>query len=386
MKSETNRVQMSHIKKGWTSLSQREMPLHMTQNSGYKLLEPAFPEKNVAVFCSTSVAYALYCGVMLHSLLEHASPEWNYDLVVLESELPEECKAKIARLAEGRSNVSLRFFNMDPVVGDAELPVYEDYGIPVNAWYRIWAPEVFQRYERVVYLDLDILVQRDVAELALLDIGDAWLAACPDYGVRAAASDPKLVAYFRDEVGVQEVSRYVNDGVMLLNIRAMIRHRVGVDRLLAAAQKRFRWLDQDVFNHVCQGHIHYLDARWNALASRFFEHQLSAEDLAELLHAREHAAILHYVAGTKPWAAPEIDYASLWWAAARRSPYYEEIMFSRFRGMLRDAAYYGFYKRRHFWCRLVSHITWGKMRRKWEMRKRVYRACLLRAERALKAL
>ena len=56
-----------------------------------------------------------------------------------------------------------------------------------------------------------------------LDIGDAWLAACPDYGVRAAASDPKLVAYFRDEVGVQEVSRYVNDGVMLLNIRAMNR-------------------------------------------------------------------------------------------------------------------------------------------------------------------
>lgn len=44
------------------------------------------------------------------------------------------------------------------------------------------------------------------------------------------------------------------------------------------------------------------------------------------LEARKHPKIIHYAGSEKPWNHPEMDFGSVFWQYARRTPYYETLL------------------------------------------------------------
>lgn len=290
-------------------------------------LRPEYGERNVAVVCSTSDEYALYAGVMIASIIRYAGEEWGYDIIVLEESLSEEKKQQLKALEQlaGAGNVSIRICH----VGEAEQGRYVRDGFAQETYYRLLAPALFPEYDKMLYLDVDMVVQSDVAQLYHTELGEKWVGACRDAAQAAMQLwQMEQPEYYRDVLHLDPMKEYFNAGTLLLNLRRM--REDGVEQSIAAALAELpepRWMDQDILNKVCRGRALYLNTAWNRLPEYS---RLKADFTPEML--REFApdagtpGIIHYLGPTKPWNRPNSSGVfDEWWASARRTPFYDEV-------------------------------------------------------------
>lgn len=344
---------------------------------------PAFSERNIAVFCSTDNRFALYCHVMLHTLISHTSQAWNYDLIILEEHLTPSDKEDIQALARGKSNISIRFFNVSAYLKEYTFNLGGT--LTLATWYRLFAPSIFQQYDKIVYLDVDIVVLSDIAELYNTDLGEYWLGGYTDWGLFAKAINPDDKRYFREVIGVDDMHNYINAGVLVWNIHQMNRHNVEQKCIEAAQVHRFRHHDQDTLNAVCRGHIRMLEPTWNVFPARGFENALPDKERQQWEQAKEKPNIIHYV-DEKPWDNPFSDMAVHWWQGAASTPYYDELQRTLLRRLIGYVVNYKRDVRRYRVWRLISLFTFGNLRKKLTERKRSLRRHLRIARDIIKSI
>ena len=302
--------------------------------------------KKVTVLFAVNNGYAPYLGVALASLVECAGKH-EYELIVLYRDLNERNRELLESIINqfGRKSAGsfrLRFMEMPINVTDYNFaPGYKS--LSVECWYRLFAPSLFPEYDKILWLDADILVRDDVAKLCATSMEDNWIAACRwDYGIIGVLErerrqrKPNLGPYFTKVLGVKRPKEnYVNSGVILFNLRAMREQNVQEKLLQAAQSPVMHFHDQCVINMVCQGHIHYIDSVWNGLIC-FNPDNLPLKYRKKALADRKNRKIIHWAGGAKPWQKPDHEGAIEWWDVARRTPYYEEILYANICAILRD--------------------------------------------------
>ncbi len=302
-------------------------------------------DEKVSVLFVVNNGYALYLGVALASLVEYAGKR-EYELIVLHHDLSERNRELLEHIIDqfGRKSAGrfqLRFMEMPIDMTDYNFaPGYKS--LSVECWYRLFAPSLFPEYDKILWLDADVLVRADVAELYATDMGDNWIAACRwDYGIigilerERQQKKPKLGPYFTKVLGIKRPKEnYVNSGVMLLNLRAMRKHGVQEKLLQAAQNPAMYFHDQCAINMVCQEHILYIDSEWNGLVSYNPEH-LPLKYRKKALSDKKNRKIIHWAGGAKPWQKPDHEGAVEWWDVARRTPYYEYILYTNICAILR---------------------------------------------------
>ena len=296
-------------------------------------IEPAFDRPDAAVVFAADARYALYAAVTISSVIAATSPDKRYDLVLLETEVPEEDLRLMASMAEGRDNVSLRFFNVAEIIADREDSFFVNAHLSRAAYYRLFAPSIFKNYEKIIYLDVDLIALADVADLYAVELEEALVGAVRDYyavkDLLAKPDDP-----WTRQVNMKSPADYFNSGVLLMNL-ARMRAENFEDTWHQYLQrvKTPRLHDQDTLNSCCEGRVKYLDAAWNCqkwneyLLERFIPGDLPDEVLGEYERSREHPFILHYLSSNKPWNWPQLELAGLFWDQARRTPFYDRLLF-----------------------------------------------------------
>ena len=232
---------------------------------------------------------------------------------------------------------------MEMPVNLADYDFAPDYkSLSVECWYRLFAPSLFPEYDKMLWLDSDIFVCDDVAKLYATSMGDNWIAACHwDYGIinilerERRQKKSNLGTYFTKVLGIQRPKEnYVNSGVMLLNLRAMREHGVQEKLLQAAQNPAMYFHDQCAINMVCQEHILYIDSKWNGLVS-YNPNHLPLKYRKKALADKKNRKIIHRAGGSKPWQKPDYEGAVEWWGMARRTPYYEHILYTNICTILR---------------------------------------------------
>ena len=295
-------------------------------------------KENVVVLFAVNNGYAPYLGVALASLVEHAGKH-EYELIVLYHDLSERNRELLERIVdqfgcESAGRFRLRFMEMPIDMTDYNF-AHGYKSISVECWYRLFAPSLFLEYDKILWLDADILVRDDVAKLYDTSIGDNWIAACRwDYGIigllerERRQKKPKLGPYFTKVLRVKRPKEnYVNSGVLMLNLRAMREQNIQDELLQAAQNPAMYFHDQCTINKVCQGHIQYIDSEWNGLAS-FPMEDLPLKYRKKALADKKNRKIVHWAGSIKPWRTPLALGADEWWNVARRTPYYEQILYT----------------------------------------------------------
>lgn len=157
--------------------------------------------------------------------------------------------------------------------------------IPAASLIRLLMPELLaDRYDRLLYLDVDTEIRGDVAPLFGLDLQGRVLAAAT-----AHASE----AHYR-ALGMTAPYCYFNTGVMLIDVARWNAARIG-ERALRFIERNAaicRLPDEDALNAVVDGHILVLSPIWNFRA-----------DLIQLRRTGALVApvICHYDGPQKPW-------------------------------------------------------------------------------------
>jgi len=165
---------------------------------------------------------------------------------------------------------------------------------------RFLLPDLLPDVDRLIYLDADTLTRSSLAQLWATPLEGKQLAAVCN--VVEPAQRTRLLA-----LGVRDPKRYLNSGVLLMDL-ALMRRRASVPSLLGFIQaegSRLLWVDQDTLNIVLQDDWQELAPRWNAQNSFWAWPTWASEifELSELEQARQDPAILHFEGPNlaKPW-------------------------------------------------------------------------------------
>lgn len=297
-------------------------------------IRPAFADNNIPVCFSADAGYILYTGVAVRSLMAHANGRDNYDIIIFAGDVPAEEKEKIARLAVGRKNFSIRFVDINRYIDRAlSQNFFLISHFSAAVYYRIFIADILQAYDRVLYLDSDLVLEADAASLWRLDIGGKALGAAADTEViRMYYTDDFIKNYLDRTLGINNPYRYFNSGVLIMSLAKM--RAADVKDKFVEVMNRVKspyMVDQDILNVIFQDDVCLLPGCWNyeyhlPIWHREYRLELPATVLEDYLQSREQAKIVHFAGSKKPWNCPQYDMADRFWHYARQTPFYEEIL------------------------------------------------------------
>ena len=269
--------------------------------------------QTIPVFFSVNDAYAPYLAVALASIKDNASKRYRYNIHILSDDISEQNRRRIALFSDNRFHIeciplSERLRRLD-LAGRMQSHSFGAFA-SMTIYFRLFIPELFPQYDRGIYLDSDIVVPGDIAELWEEPMGNKLIGACADYSIQHIAP---FMRYIDEYVGVDH-RKYVNSGVLLMNLRRL--------RQTGFCERFLHWMrtysldtvapDQDYLNALCQGSIHYLDPEWDAMPSERFR-------------SFEHPRIIHFNLDSKPWLNESVPYEEVFWKYAALSGYEDEI-------------------------------------------------------------
>jgi lipopolysaccharide biosynthesis glycosyltransferase len=236
-------------------------------------------------------------------------------------------------LSQARRHFRNLTFDCRPVVSAFPRERRVDH-VSAATMLRLQIPDAFPELERVVYLDPDLVVARDLTALYTIDLHGRPIGGVIDYVLwadlvgRAARGDTELVDHL-ERLGIPaDRPRYINAGVLLLDLVALRKERL-VERAAAILEEfgqSLRWRDQDIINMLFLDRIQYLDPVWNVLApiAAHAAHGGGAPWEQDVRRQCQAPAIIHFAGPMKPWVN-ETAFSQLWWRYAPRTGTYWRI-------------------------------------------------------------
>ena len=312
------------------------LPVAMASGSEFK---PVIP-----VAFAASNNYVPMLVTTIHSMLSNASSEYRYDIVVLHKGITWEKQECMRAFFCKSDNVALQFCDVSRVVAKYDLTTNNPH-ISIETYYRFLIQELLPYYNKVLYLDSDLIVKGDVSELFKVDLGDNLLAAVRDvdYCGNLNMKDGIRMRYTKEVLGMRNPYDYFQAGVLVLNTKAMRKLHPMRKWLEFASDDRFIYNDQDVLIAHCEGRVTFLDYDWNVMTDCFGRiGRIFAYAPAAIFDAfndsRNHEKIVHYAGAQKPWKVEDCDRFSLYWEYAKDTPFYENLLMILAKEVSRDVA------------------------------------------------
>ena len=297
-----------------------------------KLPMPVFSGENgvmpVVLVLSANEYYVPYLGVLLRSIKEMSNSNRMYDIVVLHRDITDQSQSVLVRMMHA-DNISLRFFNTARFMAAYEDSLFLRGHFRIETYFRLLMQEILPDYGKVLYLDSDMVVTRDIAELYDCDVEGYLLAAARDADTAGLYNgfEPNKKFYMDDVLKIRDPYGYFQAGTILFNLDEF-RRRYSVSEIFEfATSNEWELLDQDVLNYLAQGNVKYIDMCWNVMVDW---RGIRVKDIIaraprplylEYMAARKNPAIVHYAGPDKPWDVLDSDFADVFWDYAMRTPF-----------------------------------------------------------------
>ena len=313
----------------------KELPLLFIENTEKEEeLLPYFNKNNIAIASNFDNNYAkVFCSALI-SAKESFSKENNYDIIILTRDITDESKKNIESIVEGCENIHIRYTNPSAYLSNISKNIrHEVY--TEDLYYRVVVPYILKNYEKVLVIDADIIVCRDLADIYNENIDGYLAGAVRDTVMQGYLNGlvPDQIDYAKTVLNMSEPYDYFNSGICLMNCAA-IRKKYSLSYIRNFIKKYIdivRIYEQDMLNILFYSHVKFLDQEWNfyTKSNDWVTKCLDYCPMQSKVHydeVRKNPAIVHYAAAPKPWKDTSVDFAPLWWKYTRKSPYYEEFL------------------------------------------------------------
>ena len=197
-------------------------------------------KKKVNIVFITDDNYVVPTAVAITSVIKNKKPESYYNIYVVTTELSDENIEIFNKFNQKCVEVQVIKASLDKFKGIHKQQKNSVCVASEAALLKFELPNLLRSFQKVLYLDGDILVKGDLSELFDIDIKDNLCAAAYDTGC-LYSKNSKFLKY----------SEYFNSGVMLLNLELMRKEKAS-EKLYEAKKKstNFNLMDQDIFNEV----------------------------------------------------------------------------------------------------------------------------------------
>jgi lipopolysaccharide biosynthesis glycosyltransferase len=228
--------------------------------------------------------------VVLQSLVDHTNREINAH--VMTRGLGAAFRERMGKLFP---QINFIFYNFDEVNYGEDIALLSH--ISVSTMDRLFLPEMLKNLDKVLYLDIDILIQGDVGELYDLNLGDnvfagkrtrlkTWANMIRPITRATLHFAPEKAWDIRKRLHDKAdlTSRTFNAGILVLNLKLMRAENFTAEHMYLVEQCRMN--DQDVFNIYSRDRVLEIDSEWNHVPSQDFNAS---------------PKIIHWAGPAKPW-------------------------------------------------------------------------------------
>lgn len=258
--------------------------------------------------------FALPLGVMVHSLLANAASDTAITLYVLSQNMSAQHRRRLESVIAAAGpdrTVDLHWIEAGKVFRSDGISSMENLKttsfISEATYLRLLIPDyVSTEHCRVIYLDADLLVERDLTPLWTQPFNDADLLAVRDYKIQTV-SHPKGLRRYK-EFGLSPDHPYFNAGVLVINLEAWRKKNISAEvfSYLDTYRNDVNENDQDGLNAVLATRWRSLDPRWNRQTAIRTVDKWPASSFRQQVTALrpmivDTPFIDHFTEGDKPW-------------------------------------------------------------------------------------
>lgn len=271
-------------------------------------------EKVIPIMFACDDKYIPFLAVSLNSMEENASRNYMYKIKVLHTNGI--CEENQKKILDSYSNdvFDIEFVDISFCVEIIANKLHtRDYYSKVT-YYRLFIPNLYKEYDKVLYLDSDIVVKGDISELYNTQLGDNFVGAIPDDFV---FSTPITYDYVENHIplGKGNHNKYFNAGVLLMNCKKLREIDFEGKFIDLLSKVKFQVAqDQDYLNCICRGKVKYINLLWNK--QPFANKSIKEKDIK----------LYHFNLDLKPWKKDGILFENVFWEYAKKSGYYDEII------------------------------------------------------------
>lgn len=279
--------------------------------------------------------YFKYANVVMTSILCNINKNTQYEFNVLSEYISEENQAITKAQILKYKNVKVNFIRLKNF--DTNQFFLNSY-MNATTYYRFYIPEIFEKYDRILYLDCDLIIDSDISNLQHIDFENKLSLCClSPYIVKKIKENKDInypLSYFTDTLKMKTPHEYFNAGVMVYNLNKIRAEKID-DKLFNSLQeiKEPKLQDQDLLNYVFNrnGGVKILEQKYNntrkykITSLRLLYNGIYKKLGFKISPSKQLFYIYHYVGKEKPWNNEMID-TKLFYYYACKSPFIKEIV------------------------------------------------------------
>lgn len=276
--------------------------------------------------------YFKYAAVVISSIIHNSNRNTKYEINIVSEYISDENKALAQKMVQFKSNISLQFHVIK--IENPEIFHLNSY-MSLSTYYRFFIFDLLKEYERVLYLDSDLIIDNDISFFANIDFENKGAICCPSIYVQNLLKNntkhPFSREYFTKILNMSDFDEYFNAGVILFNI-TLIRAQ-GMDRKFFEAIKNIKdpvFQDQDILNSVLSnnGGAKLISNEYNHTKTMKFSFKRIFFNALKNKFGKKRNnwfTIYHYVGRVKPWQNFNTD-SALFLYYAYKTPFVREIL------------------------------------------------------------
>ena len=274
-------------------------------------------DNSINIVFTTDKEYSPYLKVALKSLILNKDKDSIYNIYILCIDLNKKIKQELKQFEQDKVKINTVALKKSMLKKEGKFKTNLHYVSDVD-YFKFFLSEIFKDFDKILYLDSDILVLGDLSSLYNTDIQDKYIAA-----VRSI--DFKKDIYNK---------RY-NIGVMLCNLSLW--RKEGLTKMLIDIKnnsKNDATVTQNTFNALPDDKIKSISPTYNnrikMTQDNFEEYNYKKnyypylENINNIDELNKKTIIIHFAGFKKPWFNDKIKFAKIWWQYAHLvNPYWK---------------------------------------------------------------
>lgn len=270
--------------------------------------------QDINIFFTVNDSYTKYLSVSMASILYNLDKEQIINFFILDGGISDKNKRKLNKLKY------IKDFNIEYIKIDnsrfENIVKSSQAHITNETNYRFIISSLKPELDKCLFLDADLIADKDITELYNINIDDFYMGAVADQAPLTKNSWVK-------HLDLAKNYRYVNTGVILVNLKKWREENIE-NKLFENVIKYSNLLqfpDQDTLNITLQDKVKNISHIYNAMP---VQNYLVEEEKKE---AFDEPVIIHWAGYRKPWIYSDTNYSEYFWKYARMTPFYEEIIY-----------------------------------------------------------
>lgn len=218
---------------------------------------------NIVTVCNNN--YTVLLAALLKSLeMNHVSGE-SIHLYIVNDGIENLNRQKIENSTGG--DIEIKWIEIaDVYPKNISLPL-DSSTFPLNVYVRLFIADFLPPHtSKAIYLDVDMIVKKDISSLWNTNLGDHYIAGVPDLSEKLSSEWAGILNY--RELGLNGDAKYYNSGLLLMNLERWRQTDLSV-RILNCIHENKQFAnfpDQYGLNVIFADQWLELDKRWNTYA------------------------------------------------------------------------------------------------------------------------